>query len=352
MTQVTLLREALRPYLQWHGARLAFLGAFLIALFQVKTVNLSEIATAFAGTAQPDSHYKRLHRFFREFELDYSTVARTVVGLMQIPTPWVLSLDRTQWQFGQRSLNILVLGIAHDGVAFPLIWTVLPKRGNSNTAERIQLMEQFLVLFGASQVAYLAADREFVGKDWLGYLRQHKISFRIRIRYSDTLSNGRTTRPARVVFQSLQPQEMIALPRRRRLWGYWVFVAGLRLEDGSLLVVISSESASTALGDYAKRWQIETLFGCFKRRGFCLESTHLSHPQRLSKLIALLSLALCWAHRSGQWLHQLVPLKLKKHGRRAKSLFRYGLDFLRRVLLNSGTSLSDFHKALQFLSST
>jgi hypothetical protein len=34
---------------------------------------------------------------------------------MNIPEPWVLSLDRTDWQFGQTTFNILTLGIVHQG---------------------------------------------------------------------------------------------------------------------------------------------------------------------------------------------------------------------------------------------
>ena len=60
MNQVTLLREARRPHLAWHGARLSFLAAFLIALLRVKTINFAELATAFGGKAHPDSHYKRM----------------------------------------------------------------------------------------------------------------------------------------------------------------------------------------------------------------------------------------------------------------------------------------------------
>ncbi len=97
MNQVTLLRDALRPHLAWHGARLSFLAAFLIALLRVRTVNFSELATAFSGNAQIDSHYKRLQRFFRHYELDYAELAQAVVGLMAIPEPWTLSLDRTEW---------------------------------------------------------------------------------------------------------------------------------------------------------------------------------------------------------------------------------------------------------------
>jgi hypothetical protein len=70
MEAIMQLREALRPHLGWHGARLAFVSAFLIALFRVKTVNPSELAVGFSGKAAPESHSKRLQRFFQAFEGD------------------------------------------------------------------------------------------------------------------------------------------------------------------------------------------------------------------------------------------------------------------------------------------
>lgn len=96
---------------------------------------------------------------------------------------------------------------------------------------------------------------------------------------------------AKVLNASLQPEQMRVLTKRRR-WGYWVYIAALRLKDGQLLVVATSDSPATAIADYAKRWAIETLFGCLKRRGFCLESTHFTDAERLSKLLAVLALAL------------------------------------------------------------
>jgi hypothetical protein len=135
MNQVTQLQKALRPHLPWHGARLSFLAAFLIALLRVKTINFAELATAFSGKAQTDSHYKRLQRFFRQYEVDYAEITQTVVALMAILQPWVLSIDLTEWKFGECVFNILMLGIVHEGVAFPVAWTLLDKRGNSNSHE-------------------------------------------------------------------------------------------------------------------------------------------------------------------------------------------------------------------------
>jgi hypothetical protein len=94
------------------------------------------------------------------------------------------------------------------------------------------------------------------------------------------------------------------------------------------------------------------LFGCFKSRGFCLEATHLQDTERLSKLIALLTLALCWAFSSGLWLAQLNPLKPKKHGRLPKSIFRLGFDFLRHFIFDLHLNSQAFFNSIKFLSCT
>jgi hypothetical protein len=137
-----------------------FLALFLIALFRVKSVNLAELATGFLGSAKLESSYKRRQRFMSEFELNDHRLARLVAHLMAIPQPWVLSIDRTNWEFGDQVFNILMLGIVHNGVAFPLLGVMLDKKGNSNTQERQDLLDQFFEVFPDVEVAYLTADRE------------------------------------------------------------------------------------------------------------------------------------------------------------------------------------------------
>lgn len=111
------------------------------------------------------------------------------------------------------------------------------KKGNSNTNERIELLKEVTTLFPERKIAYLTADREFLGHDWFGYLLKHPtLPFRIRIRASDCLSDGRQSLKASVAKAHLKPQQTQVLPKRRRLWGYWLYVAALRLEDNELLV--------------------------------------------------------------------------------------------------------------------
>lgn len=312
---VTLLKAALAEHLAWHGARLTFLAQFLLALFKVKSVNLAELAQGFAGPAQVASHYKRLQRFFRAFALDYEALARLLVRLLPAGEgPWYLTLDRTNWKFGKKDLNFLILGIAHEGMALPILWTVLDKAGNSDTGERIALMRRFLDLFGAARIRALLADREFVGEDWVQWLQAERIPFRLRPK-RDTLIPNSWNVPMRAdrLFQALKPGHARYLEGRRPVWGCFVHLSALRLEDGELLLIASSGAPQAeAFSAYSRRWEIETLFGALKSRGFNFEDTHLTHPERVGKLLGLLALGFAWTYRTGQALAKSAPIPLKK----------------------------------------
>ena len=90
------LKAVLSAHLPWHGARIGFLAQFLLALLKVRSVSLAELATGFGGKAKVESHYKRLQRFFRGFEIDQDGLARLLTRLVPVGEgPWRLTLDRT-----------------------------------------------------------------------------------------------------------------------------------------------------------------------------------------------------------------------------------------------------------------
>lgn len=64
---IYLLEQILARNLTWNRARIKFPARFLIAVFQVQTVNLTKIACVFSGNAKIASNYKRLQRFLRFF---------------------------------------------------------------------------------------------------------------------------------------------------------------------------------------------------------------------------------------------------------------------------------------------
>ena len=107
----------------WNKARIKFVARFLLALYAMRTVNLSILATAFSGHAKEESNYKRLQRFLREFEMPYAELALFIVKLLGVAGPYTLALDRTNWKVGAADLNILMLSIVYRGVGISVVWT-------------------------------------------------------------------------------------------------------------------------------------------------------------------------------------------------------------------------------------
>lgn len=349
MNHLALLTSLLFQVFGWHLARAKCGAAIIEALIKVRTVNLTDLATALPGKAKVDSKYKRLQRFFKEVSLDFRLVAKLIVSWLP-EGPWVLAMDRTNWMIGQWSINILYLAIVYNGVAIPILWNCLPKKGNSNTAERIALMNHFLAIFGIDKIDYLVVDREFVGGEWISYLIENKIKFRIRIKSNTRINRqqGGVMAPVKNFFRSLPVQQAMQLKGKRQVWGHQLYITGMRLATNEYLIILHSDCTpgTIVMEDYAKRWKIETLFKCLKTGGFNLEAMSLTHLERVEKLIAFLAIAFSWAYVMGEWRHSHKPIRIKNHQRPAKSIFRYGLDWLREVLLNIGEKLNACNEAV------
>ena len=61
-------------------------------------------------SAQTLSVHRRFERFFQHIRLDDGCIARLIVDIMGLSVkPWHLALDRTNWKFGRRHFNILML---------------------------------------------------------------------------------------------------------------------------------------------------------------------------------------------------------------------------------------------------
>ena len=356
MADLRSLERTLAETVTWNKARRNFWARFTVALVQVKTVSLVQISSVMSGRAKQDSHYKRCQRFLRFFDLPFAEIAVLVIKLLGIPKPFVISVDRTDWYLGETPLNVFMLSLVWKGVAVPLLWTVLEKKGCSDTRERRELLEKYLKLFGKETVEFVTADREFIGRDWFSYLRREKIPFRIRIKENLKVTNARGNKmvSAKNLFRTHRAGAGSLLCGRRRVLGEEVSLMGMRSTEGEYVIVASSTETDEILTDYAQRWKIETLFGCLKSRGFCLEETHVTRRERLEKLLALLTLAFCWAYIAGEWLARTNPIKIKKHGRLAKSIFRHGFDYLRRIVCNQDclTKRFDFIRLCKLLSCT
>lgn len=332
---IATLEERLRPHLVLSKDRLETLALIVVAMVSARTVNLSHLAAERPGPARVASTYRRLQRFFQHVRLGQDWAAPLVAELAGLRGPWHLVLDRTQWRIGTHEVNFLVLAAVTRRVRVPLIWTLVPGRGNSHSRQRIALMRRYLRLFGRPSIRLLLADREFVGRAWIDFLCENNIPFAIRLREDLRITaddGSELTLDARLHWR-----------RRSKVIEGWLgigpergrhrlsFVAK-RLVGAEWLILATNTTPRLALAAYRRRWAIECLFGDAKTRGLNLEDTRLSDPAKLDLLMGLVALALAWAARTALTLLGPRWPRRKAHGYLAKSWFRLGFDQIRNLL--------------------
>lgn len=334
-------------------ARLKLIALLVCALCKVQTVTFSKLSNAFDSSADSASSLRRIQRFIANFHLDGNLIAKFIFNLLpNKKDKLILSIDRTNWKFGQLDINIFMLGIVYKGVAFPLLFTMLEKRGNSNTQERIDLINRFIALFGKDCIKSLVADREFVGKKWIEYLNQEGIRYHIRIRnnFKIFLPSKNKEVKASCLFNDLKVGCYREYHKIVTVGDQYCYISGCKLTKGEFLIIISFNKPEQAREDYKQRWQIEMCFKAMKSSGFDIEKTHLTKIERIEKLVLLVMIAFVWCYKVGIYLHKLKPIKVKKHGRKAKSIFKNGLDHVANCLLNSINQ--NFTEITAFLSCT
>ncbi|MGH9677758.1 MAG: IS4 family transposase, partial [Candidatus Acidiferrum sp.] len=321
------LSEAVAKHIKLSPTRRETLAWLALLVMRHGTICLWRLAAHLTTAAQTESVRRRFYRFFQFVNLDGAMAARVVVDLLGLSgKPWVLAIDRTSWDFGKTTINILMISAMWNGMGIPLIWSLLPSVGNANTATRKCLLDRLRQAFPDARIASLMGDREFIGDAWMAYLAALKIPFILRLRENQrVMREGYETWTMTDIARRLaQGQKMIVKgwcrlgqdANRQSPAGRLVV---MRLPTGELLALACSGNPRRAFAAYRDRWKIETLFGNLKTRGFNLEDTHIPNADKLSTLLGVVALAVALAVKTGVAVARLKPIPLKKHGRKAWS---------------------------------
>lgn len=351
MKQISELSDILFHFLDWNKARISCLVQILQGLFLTRTVNLTQIAQGFQGKAKEKSAYRRIQRFFQGFFFEMSFVVTLISKLFIMGEKCTLIMDRTNWKWGKIHINIMVLSIEHFGIGIPLFWTVLKKGGTSSTADRTHILKKVIKAIGAENIHVLLADREFIGEDWFRFLIEENIPFVIRVKRNSKVEGLRNG-------YAVPIEELLKRLGRKKtekncpviLWGHRLW-ASVEHAKGAKepLIVVSNCAFSNSLKLYRWRWGIETLFSCLKSRGFRMEDTHMTDPTKIEKLLFILTIAMAWAYKTGELYARKIPIVIKKHGRKAKSIFRSGLDLIRNALFRRDETILEEFSLMPYL---
>ena len=330
------LLKRYQTLLPWNLSRTKCFVNMILGMIASGSVQQHKTALGFTGSAKQDSVCARIRNFLKFFDFNFSDYALAILEMTQLKGPLILALDRTNWKFGRIDINLLVLAVViANQFSIPILWKALPKKGNSNTHERIDLLQIFIDIFGSQRIAALTADREFIGKAWIDYLIQHKIPFFIRIKENRLVEWGSKMKHISVFFQHLKGREKRHI--QFNLDGHLLFFAGTRSKKGDLVIVMSNQDKGLKILEiYKKRWTIELLFAHCKKNGFNLEDTHLVDLERIEKLFAVVCSALLLCFMVGNAEEQKSPTPFKKTLQTpAFSTFRRGFDCLRKLLFQT-----------------
>ena len=365
MHYVRSITGVLSDHLGWHRARLKFMARFTSALLKPWASNLWEIATVLKADVKEESNYRRIRRFLSDYEVGFAELGRLLTRLLPQRPPYKAVLDRTEWYFGETPVNVLMVGIAHNGIAFPVSPAVLPDEGSSSAEDHRRTLRRFFEIVDPEDIEVVLGDREFISTEWLRWLQDREIPFAVRLR-SDRrigLSPEGPSLPARMFARPLSVHTEKVLDGTRHLFGtdgehVEVQVVMRRIaapssgDDQFLILATWGLDPDKVTALYEQRWEIETMFAALKSRGYRLEKTHLTEPDRIQRLIGLLGLAFAWTHLVGERrANREGPPRKKSHGRRQRSLFRYGLDRLRKILASPEPMPAAFFDCLRGLRS-
>jgi Transposase DDE domain len=341
---------------QLHLSRKKFIMGFVLGMIKKQSVVFTAVAKTLNAEVQNESHLRRIQDFFANFALDYIMMARLLMSLVPI-RELTLSIDRTNWQINGQNINILCLCVYYKGCGLPILFELLDKPGNSNQLERIDLLTQFVDLFGVHRIECVIGDREFIGEKWYQYLITNQIGFYLRLPKSH-----------KVITPSGDEKRMDALidsyPSGAEHWlnqiqlNHHFLNLGFKklLKDGKnrkeddYLAILTNQKGYKALRMYQKRWSIETFFQSIKRRGFDIEATHLTQIDRIKKLFALVALAFSFCVTLGWYQHSKVKsIPLKNHGYKQNSFFRNGVDSFENAFERIATSLDFILTKIQII---
>jgi hypothetical protein len=340
MTTFQLYRMWNRLLAQWLPddcpTRRANLSWLVIGLYLGGQVQASAIVKHWPLAAKVCSLTRRLSRFLAnsavQTDVWYGPVARQLLARGG-PQPVTLMVDATKVSAGHQ---LVMVALAYKKRALPVAWTWVDyARGSVPIPTQLAVLQRVQALLPAGQAVVLVADCGFASVPLMRQLEQWGWGYVLR-QYSNTM----VWPAAAADWQRLDslvgaPGQRAWLPLARlsRRWGHPTAVAANWQPgyDRPWLLATNLPSATAAQHAYAGRMGIEEMFGDWKRHGWDLETTHLRHTDRLSRLTLALALLYVWLVLLGERLLKAGwRAWVDRRERRDLSLFRLGSDVLQR----------------------
>jgi len=317
---------------------LTTLAAFISGIVGSKSSQLPSIATKVPDRAKPDSRVKRLSRWLDNdaileavYFLPYAEMLLTQLAFETL----VLVMDGSGVG---RGCCALMMHVIYKGRALPLAWRVrqCPK-GHFPEGLHIALVELVSNLIPEGTKVVFRGDGEFDGRKLQETMHEAGWWYACRTSKGNTATWEDETFYVEELGACLKPGRLIELKEvefTREAYGPVMLLCCWAKGHAEPLYVVSNmSSAEEAIDYYKKRFRIETFFSDQKSRGFNIQKSHLTDPQRLSRLLIASCLAYIWLVYLGSLCKKDGWQSIIHRRKRCDlSLFQLGLRLLEHFL--------------------
>ncbi|MDP3532736.1 MAG: IS4 family transposase [Alphaproteobacteria bacterium] len=330
MRKMNTLDQAINNHFDWHPLRNNFFKERVISAIRTGHIHYKKLVEYVSGDAKECSKNRQMQRFMQKQDIDYTQAGKIVIELLGLKDSFILAMDRTNWKFGNKEINYLVISVVYESTSIPLIWKELDKKGNSNTEERKGIVLDLLKIIDVNKIKILTGDREFEGEELFKFLQENNIKYLVRLKSSHLLRhfNGEKMQAGKI-FEYLSKNEIES--RKGKVLGVSSVIAVKKLKSGLLIACTNNLNLKEKemLKSYKERWKIETLFKNTKTKYFNIEETHLKETKKLEKLLLIITVACAISVLNGKIRNCLEKIKTKNHDRKLYSLLTYGIDFIK-----------------------
>jgi hypothetical protein len=277
--------------------------ALLVAtMLDARSANLMALAASLPRPAErADMRYQWIARFMDNDLVVCDEVmdpfAREVLARAAASGRVVLIMDQTK---ASDRHQILMLSLRFGERALPLAWRVEATAGAIGFAMQKQLLEAVAPWLPPEAEICLMADRFYGTPDLIALAIAKGWGYRLRLKSNLRVDlGGHKTALVEHVTDKRPYLANVALTHRRIVTNI-----GIINEPGHAepwIIAMSDPPGYLTTLDYSARWGIEPMFADFKSRGFGLEQSQLRTPDRLARLLLVMSLALYFAVSTGLW---------------------------------------------------
>jgi hypothetical protein len=198
-----------------------------------------------------------------------------------------------------RSCVALVVGVVYAGRALPIGWLVVKgKKGHFGQDKHLELITKIQPLIPNGTPVTFLGDGEFDGTLLQEEVNWHQWHYVVRTAKNSQLylrSEGRWTSYEQLGLQKGEVRSWQGVGFSGEGYGNLLAISWWEASYEEPIYLISNLSElEQALAAYKLRFRIETLFSDCKRRGFGLQGSRLSKPERLARLMIGVALAYWW----------------------------------------------------------